>query len=104
MVRDNPELVKAYLRVLKKAMDYRAANLDRSVELTAAFLGVPAGPLANVAKSLKLLTSAELVAMTQDGTVNKWLTKFNAMFKEFGTAPNPLPPEQYYEGALFVSA
>ncbi|HEX2556104.1 MAG TPA: aliphatic sulfonate ABC transporter substrate-binding protein [Microvirga sp.] len=104
VVRDNPELVKAYLRVLKKAMDYRAANLDRSVELTSAFLGVPAAPLANVAKSLKLLTSAELVQMTQDGTVNKWLTKFNAMFKEFGTAPNPLPPEQYYEGGLFVSA
>jgi len=104
VVADDPELVKGYLRVLKKAMDYRAANLDRSIDLTAAFLGVPRPPLETVAKSLKLLTSAELVTMTQDGTVYKWLDKFNEMFKQFGTAPNPLPPQQYYTADLFVSA
>lgn len=104
VVADNSEMVQAYLRVLKKAMDYRVANLEQTIDLTAAFLGAPRDALANVAHSLKLLTSQELETMTQDGTVNKWLTRFNQMFQAFGTAPNPLPPEQYYTGELFVSA
>lgn len=104
VVAEDPGLVKAYLGVLKQAMDYRVANLDRSIELTASFLGVPAEPLEAVARSLKLLTSAELDTMTQDGTVYKWLERFNAMFQAFGTAPNPLPPQEYYTAELFVSA
>ncbi|WP_179213790.1 hypothetical protein [Rhizobium sullae] len=39
-----------------------------------------------------------------DGTVDKWLTNFNNMFKEFGTVKDPLPPASYYESKLFASA
>ena len=34
----------------------------------------------------------------------RWLARFNAMFKEFGPVPDPLPPDRYYEGKLFLSA
>ncbi len=104
MLQSNPDLVRRFVRVLKKAMDYRAANFDRSIELSAAFLGVSVEAVRAVASTVKLLTSADLVRMTNDGTVDGWFNTFNAMFKSFGTVPSPLPPSQYYEGKLFISA
>ena len=103
-VGGDPDMVRGFVRVVKKAIDYRAANLDRTVELTSALIHVPVDVLMPVAKSRLLLTAAQLDAFTRDGTVDKWLARFNTMFKEFGTVPDPLPPSQYYEGKLFVSA
>src|SRR5262249_39526715 len=48
-VQEKPELVKGFLRVVKKAMDYRAANLERSIELTVAFTQSPPDTTAQVA-------------------------------------------------------
>jgi NitT/TauT family transport system substrate-binding protein len=104
IVQDNPKLVVGFLRVMLKAMDYRAANLDRSIELTTAYLKAPKEMTANVAHSRKLLTSADLKAFNADGTVEKWLASFNDMFKQFGTIKDPLPPSQYYDSKLFASA
>ena len=104
VVSGDPDLVRRFDRIVKKAIDYRAANLDRSVELTSAMIHVPVDVLAPVAKSRLLLTGAQLDAFTRDGTVDRWLTRFNAMFKEFGTVADPLPPSRYYEGDLFLSA
>ncbi len=103
-LRSNPDLVRRFVRVLKRAMDYRAANFERSVALSATFLDAPPDAVMAVAKTCKLLTSADLVRFTNDGTVDGWLAKFNAMFKAFGTLPDPLPPSQFYEGKLFASA
>ena len=85
-------------------MDYRVANFDRSVELSANFLGVPRDTVMTLAKTVKLLTSQELVQLTQDGTVDGWFANFNEMFKSFGKLQNPLPPSQYYEGKMFIAA
>jgi NitT/TauT family transport system substrate-binding protein len=57
-----------------------------------------------VAITTKLLTSADLIKLTNDGTVDGWFNSFNGLFKSFGTVASPLPPSQYYEGKLFVSA
>lgn len=103
-VANNPDLVKRFVRVLKKAMDYRVANFDRSVELSAAFLGAPRDAVMTIAKTVKLLTSQELVKLTVDGTVDGWFGNFNELFHAFGKLPNPLPPSQYYEGRMFVAA
>lgn len=104
IVSSNPELVTKFLRVMKKALDYRQANLDRSIEITTAFLNAPADITANVARSRKLLTSAELDAFTKDGTINKWLSDFNKLFKAFGTVKDPLAPESFYTAELFLKA
>lgn len=104
VVDQDPKLTAAFIRVMKKAMDYRAANLDRSIALTIAFLGAPAQAVENVARSRKLLTSAELDRFTTDGTVTKWLGQFNKLFGDFGMLPNPLPPEKYFDAKLFASA
>jgi hypothetical protein len=77
---------------------------DQSVEITTAFLNAPTEATDKVARSPKMLTSKELDAFTKDGTVNKWRTDFNRMFQEFGTVKEPLAPEKFYTGELFVSA
>ncbi|MBP1844129.1 NitT/TauT family transport system substrate-binding protein [Rhizobium petrolearium] len=104
IVQENPDLVKTFLRVMKKAMDYRAANLERSIQITTAFLNAPADATEKVARSRKMLTAKELDDFTKDGTVNKWLSDFNKMFQEFGTVKDPLPPEQFYTADLFTGA
>ncbi len=104
IVEQNPDMVKKFLRVMKKAMDYRAANLDHSIEITTAFLNAPKEATEKVARSRKMLTAKELDAFTKDGTVNKWLTDFNKMFQEFGTVKKPLAPEKFYTAELFTSA
>ncbi len=104
IVEQNPDLVKKFLAVMKKAMDYRAANLDHSIEITTAFLNAPKEATEKVARSRKMLTAKELDAFTKDGTVNKWLADFNKMFQEFGTVKEPLAPEKFYTAELFTSA
>ena len=102
--QSNPDLVKRFVRVLKKAMDYRVANFDRSIELSAAFLGAPIDAIRTIAHTTKVLTSQQLVDLTKDGTVDGWLNTFNDMFKAFGTLQTALPPSQYYESKLFIDA
>lgn len=104
VVSGDPDLARRFVRVVKRAIDYRAANLDRSVELTSALIHVPVDVLMPVAKSRLLLTSAQLDAFTRDGTVDRWLGRFNAMFEAFGTVADPLQLSQYYDGNLFLSA
>ncbi|WP_446737953.1 aliphatic sulfonate ABC transporter substrate-binding protein [Rhizobium sp. CFBP 13726] len=104
IVEQNPDLVKKFLRVMKKAMDYRVANLDHSIEITTAFLNAPKEATDKVARSRKMLTSKELEGFTKDGTVNRWLADFNRMFQDFGTVKDPLAPEKFYTGELFTSA
>ena len=103
-LQSNPDLVRRFVHVLKQAMDWRVANFDRSVELSADFLGVPVEAVRAVAVTVKLLTSAELTQMSKNGTVDGWLDTFNGMFKAFGAVENPLPPSQYYEAKLFTEA
>ncbi len=103
-IQSDPDLAKSFLKVIKKAMDYRVANLDHSIELTVAFTQSPPDATAKVAKSRKLLTSGELNKFTEDGSVTKWLGEFNKMFVDFGTIKDPLPPEKYFDATLFLSA
>ncbi|MFC5445914.1 aliphatic sulfonate ABC transporter substrate-binding protein [Rhizobium halophytocola] len=104
IVEKNPKLVVSFLKVMKKAMDYRIENLDRSIELTTAFLKAPKEATEKVARSRKMLSSADLNTFNEDGTVEKWLTQFNDMFKTFGTVKDPMPAEQYYTKTLFAEA
>ena len=103
-VQNNAQLVTRFIRVMKKAMDYRVADIDRAVQISAKFLGVAPEALTSSAKTNKVLSSQDLVRLTEDGTVEKWFAGLNGMFKEFGTLPTPLPPSQYYESKMFVSA
>lgn len=103
-VQKDPQLITRFLRVIKRAMDYRVADIDRAVQISARFLDLPPEALVSSARTNKVLSSQELVALTKDGTVDRWFTGLNGMFKDFGTLPNPLPPGEFYESKLFINA
>jgi NitT/TauT family transport system substrate-binding protein len=97
------DLTKKVVAVLKKANDFRASNLDKSIEITSKFISIPADKLEVEAKNSKFLTTAELNAQTGDGTASTWLTKMNEMFKEFGRLSNALDPKEYFRSDLYTS-
>lgn len=103
-VEENPETTLKVLAVLREAMDYRAANLDETIELTAAMLKIEADALAAEAANATYLTSAELDALTEDGTVVTWLTSLNEYFAEAGKLESATDPTEYYLGDQFVEA
>jgi len=103
VVDEDVDLVKRMIAVLKEANDVRAADVPRSVEITAKFLGVPAEPFVTESSNGKFLTSAELAAASQDGTVAGWLRGLNEQFVGFGKMTDPLDPKDYYLGDLYAA-
>jgi NitT/TauT family transport system substrate-binding protein len=102
VVADNPDMVKRFIAVMKDANDYRAADVPRSVDITAKFLGVPVEPLEIESQNGKFLTSSELAVASKDGTVVKWLKGLNDQFVAFGKLQQPLDPKDYYLADLYA--
>ena len=92
------------VQVLREAMDYRAVNGDKTIELTAALLKQPVDAVKADAGNSKMLDSKTLDGYTADGTVAKWLTGMGDYFvgaKKLTTNPDP---SSYYLGDLFTGA
>ncbi|MGI5322086.1 aliphatic sulfonate ABC transporter substrate-binding protein [Actinomadura nitritigenes] len=99
-----PELVTKLDRVLQEAADYRAAHLDETVELTAAFMKLPVDKVKADAANGEYPATADLVAKTQDGTVAKWLDGLAALFAESGKLKSVPKADTYYAGDLYAKA
>ncbi len=104
VVVEDRETVRKFIATLKEANDYRAADVPRSVQITAKFLSVPADALAVESQNGKFLTSAELTKASKDGTVVGWLKGLNDQFVAFGTMQNPLDPKDYYLADLYAGS
>ncbi|TGR29270.1 aliphatic sulfonate ABC transporter substrate-binding protein [Mesorhizobium sp. M8A.F.Ca.ET.202.01.1.1] len=104
LVEGNPDLVKNVVRAIKDAQDFRAANQDKAVEITSKLLGIPADRLTTEAGYGRFMTSAELIKLTKDGSVNGWFATMNDLFKTFGKLETSLDPKDYYLGDQYISA
>lgn len=98
----NTAVIKKVIAVIKDATDFRGANLDEAVAITAKFLGVPAEPLKAEAVKAKLPTSKELEQMTRDGKVGAWFDTLAGLYVDFGRIKDPLPASKFYLGALYA--
>ena len=104
VVAKEPDKTKKVLAVLREAMQYRSANTDKTIELTAKMLDVSADQVKADAANVKILTVDDLDTMTGDGTIAKWLTGMNKYFVEAGKLKQPVDPKSYYTGDLFTAA
>ncbi|WP_292133076.1 aliphatic sulfonate ABC transporter substrate-binding protein [Mesorhizobium sp.] len=104
LVEGNPDLVKNVVRAIKDAQDFRAANQDKAVEITSKLLGIPADQLTTEVGYGRFMTSAELIKLTKDGSVNGWFATMNDLFKTFGKLETSLDPKDYYLGDQYISA
>jgi NitT/TauT family transport system substrate-binding protein len=84
IVNENPDVVQRVQAALKEANDYRYNNLDETIELVAAQLGLDVEVVTRDAANAKYLSTAELEAITNDGTVIKWLDSLNTAFVAAG--------------------
>lgn len=104
VVADDPEKVDAVLTVLREAMAYRSENMDETIKLTAEFNNLEVADVEADAANVEVLDLAELDKITEDGTVDTWLSGMNDYFVEAGTLDAPVDPAEYYTGDLFLKA
>lgn len=104
LVENEPEKVERVLKVLREAIDFRAKNVDESIQLTADFSALDPEKVKADAGNVQILGLDEIDALTADGTVNEWLTGMNDYFVEAGKLEEPVDPTEYYTGDLFLEA
>ena len=104
VVTEEPETVDAVLRVLREAMAYRSENMDETIQLTADFNNLEVADVEADAANVEVLTVEELDELTQDGTVDTWLTGMQDYFVQAGQLDEPVEPSEFYTGDQFVQA
>jgi NitT/TauT family transport system substrate-binding protein len=104
VVAKKPGEVTKVVQVLRDAMDYRAANSDKTIELTAKMLNQPVDAVKADAANSQMLDSKQLDRYTTDGTITKWLTGMGDYFVGAGKLPQNVDPKTYYLGDTFTGA
>ncbi|WP_431038237.1 aliphatic sulfonate ABC transporter substrate-binding protein [Streptomyces sp. P6-2-1] len=90
--------------VLKEANDWRAAHPEESVALSAKLLKVDEAKVKADASHVKTLTTKELVARTEDGTVDGWLDAMSEFFVSTGQLKEAPKASSFYAGERFGKA
>lgn len=98
------ELATSFISVVKSANDYRHANQDSTIALTAKFLKLKEEDMKAQASVAKLFTAKELETLSSEGTVNTWLTALQEQFKTAEKIKEVVDPKTFYNSELFVSA
>ncbi|SDS09119.1 NitT/TauT family transport system substrate-binding protein [Paraoerskovia marina] len=104
LVANDPEKVERVLAVLREAIDYRAEDMESAIELTAAFNDLAVEDVAGDAANVQVLGLDEIDTMTEDGTVDGWLTGMGDYFVGAGKLDAQVEPSEYYLGDMFLEA
>lgn len=102
---ENEEATLAVIKVLRAAMDFRADDLDTTIQLTADLIELDAEAVSVDAQNGEYFTAAELDALIEEGTVETWLDSMNEYFTENGNIEGEaVAPSDYYLFDLFTKA
>ena len=104
VVAEDAEKVDAVLKVLREAMTYRSEHMDETIQLTADFNKLDVADVEADAANVEVLTVEEIDELTQDGTVDTWLTGMQDYFVGAGQLEEPVEPSEFYTGDQFVKA
>lgn len=99
-----PEFTGKVVKVLQEANDWRAAHPNETVTLTAKLLKLDEAKVKSDASNVETLTTADLVAKTKDGTVDKWLNGLGDFFVRTGQLKSRPDPSSYYTGDSYTKA
>ncbi|MFJ8924035.1 NitT/TauT family transport system substrate-binding protein [Streptomyces sp. LamerLS-316] len=102
--KGDKELNAKVVKVLQKANDWRAAHPEESIDVAAALLKVDRDKVAADAANVETLSTADLVARTEDGTVDGWLDGLGEFFVGTGQLKKAPAADTYYEGDLYTKA
>jgi len=104
VVADDPDKVERVTAVLREAMEFRSENPEETIEATAKMLAIDPALVEADSKNVKVLSVEELDSLTEDGTVDGWLSGMNDYFVGAGKLPGTVDPTTYYLGSQFVAA
>ncbi|MFI9780187.1 aliphatic sulfonate ABC transporter substrate-binding protein [Streptomyces sp. NPDC051956] len=92
------------IQVLQAANGWRAAHPKESIAAAAKLLKVDEKKVAADAAHVKTMTTAELVAKTENGTVDTWLDGMSDFFVRTGQLKKAPDPSAFYLGDLYTKA
>lgn len=98
------ELSNKVISVLQKANDWRAENPDETIAESAAMLKIDEDTVRADAANVETMSTADLVAKTEDGTVDGWLNSLSDFFVSTGQLESTPDPASYYTGDLYTGA
>ncbi|MFE3454876.1 aliphatic sulfonate ABC transporter substrate-binding protein [Nonomuraea sp. NPDC059194] len=103
-VKDDPATVSKVIKVLQQAGDWVNGHTAEAETTAAAFLKVPPAQLKGSSAVTKTFTSAELIELSGDGTVNGWFKGLSDIFVAMGKLPSSPDPATYYLSNLYTNA
>ncbi|MBM7442462.1 aliphatic sulfonate ABC transporter substrate-binding protein [Streptomyces sp. HB132] len=102
--KSDAKLNTKVVKVLQRANDWRAAHPDEAIDAAASLLEVDRAKVAADAANVETLSTADLVARTEDGTVAGWLDGLGEFFVDTGQLKKAPAAGTYYEGDLYTKA
>ncbi|ROO85772.1 NitT/TauT family transport system substrate-binding protein [Actinocorallia herbida] len=104
IVADDPAAVTKVLKVVQTANDWIAAHPAEAETLTEKFLKAPSGQLKGASAVTKILSTDELVELTDDGTVAGWFKGLADIFVGMGKITESPDPSTYFTADLYTGA
>lgn len=90
--------------VLQQANDWRVEHKQESIQQAAELLDRGEEEVAADAENVELMSTEDLVAKTEDGSVDKWLNGLADMFVQFGKLDSRPEPGKYYDAEAYTGA
>ncbi|WP_167202547.1 aliphatic sulfonate ABC transporter substrate-binding protein [Actinomyces respiraculi] len=91
-------------KVLREAIDFRAHNQDKTIELTAALIKADPATLKSDADYANYYDSAQLQELTDDGTIVTWLNALAEFYVKAEKLTDPADASQWYASEFFTQA
>lgn len=102
--KTDAKLTGKVIKVLQQANDWRAAHPEEAIAAAAKMLKIDKSKVKADAANVKTMTTADLVAKTKDGTVDKWLSGLDDFFVKTGQLKKAPDPSTYYTGDIYTKA
>ncbi|UVI29049.1 ABC transporter substrate-binding protein [Paenibacillus spongiae] len=103
-LEEKPELVEKFMQAIYKTTDYKLANKDEAIKLTAEYTQVPEESLKQQLDSLEWLDNKRVADAFQDGTAKKWYDNLQKLFVQNGKMTEAVPAEQFLKTEPFIKA
>ncbi|MBW8172518.1 aliphatic sulfonate ABC transporter substrate-binding protein [Ornithinimicrobium sp. Arc0846-15] len=104
VVADDPEMTDRVLGALRDAMEFRAANMEETIQLTADYTNQPVEAVTEDSGMVRALSAEEVDELTEDGSVESWLNGMQDYFVEAEKIDEKVDPNSFYAGDLFIQA
>lgn len=103
-ITDRPEILRKYQAVCKEAFTWAAENVDARPALIAAYLDAPEDAVASEQQYVEVLTADEVIAASEDGRVEKWMTGLNEVFVDAGKLDSVADVSTYWLADEYAQA